>query len=481
MSTTKKSAPPPALAVLFFRDALSRASHLKNETYTLSDYEYRSPTPPRVAKLIHDIVEHGENAIRDEWAEYRRANTDEDRRTILNNVQVWDSMLRMTGGRLRYIIGASAPRVPSGLGLLLETIIQDQGLGDGILLREKWTYNYSIDITPIEQLYYNLFSGILATKDLASIFGDEGALSSTYAIGFPAIERNNTLLHCAIAHEIGHIAVERWLTQNYDSDTRATSDSRAAATRLINPETVPPNLEEWGEILAAMSRIHTARRRFLQEYGSDIYAVELFGPAALLSMANIAMSQGLDSEPGADAGYYPSWRSRLRFALDWLNRESPDSWLPRPTPNNSWAVALASHLSHIDHFLGPMLVPTNPEMAEADRLAKQTLVLLGQDLAARIPLKRRESMEQAYLLADRIAELIPPNDIGSDQRQPVPPYLWAILNAGWLHTIHASETNAHALDDEDDSGVVNRLILKALSDVIVMRGFRQHQEATTTS
>jgi len=128
-----------------------------------------------------------------------------------------------------------------------------------------------------------------------------------------------------------------------------------------------------------------------------------------------------------------------------------------------------------------MLAPTNPEMAEVDRLVKQTLVLLGQDLAARIPLKRRESMEQAYLLADRIAELIPPNDIGSDQRQPVPPYLWAILNAGWLHTIHASETNAHALDDEDDSGVVNRLILKALSDVIVMRGFRQHQEATTTS
>jgi hypothetical protein len=481
MSGHRTTAPPPALAVLLFRDALSRANHLIDEARTLADYEYRSPTPPRVATLIQGIVTRGQQSIRDEWCEYQKVTSDEDRARILRNVQVWDSVLRTTGSRLRYIIGASASRVPGGLGLLLETIIQEQGLGDGILLREKWTYNYAVDISPIEQSYRDALGGELDSDQFISLFGSEGSYRNTFAIGFPAIERNNALLHCAIGHELGHIAVERWLTHNYDSDPRVALESRDAATRLSSqPSDGEFELDEWVEIMAATERIRTARRRFLQEYGSDLYAIELFGPAALLSMTSIAMSQELDKEPLIQTDYYPSWRSRLRFALDWLNRDTPDSWISRPTSKNEWAESLASHLHHLDRFLGSAPAVGNPEMAEADRLAKQTLASMGPTIAFDVRAtagSRKQAMDQAYILADRISRLTPPNDIGSDQRQPEYPMLWAILNAGWLYTIRENEKSNHELVRGGASeGVVNRLILKALGDVIVMRDFRRFLE-----
>jgi hypothetical protein len=311
-----ESAPPPSLAVLLFRDALSRAAHLENEARTLADYEYRSATPPRIANLIHGIVEQCEQAIREEWAEYQRAETDEERGTILNSVQTWDALLRTTGNRLRYIIGASASRVPSGLGRLLETIIKELELGDGILLREKWSYNYSIEFTPIEQGYHDRLSGVLSPEQLSLLFGASGDLPRTHAIGFPAIERDNTLLHSAIAHEIGHVAVERWLEEHDDSNASVAEKLRAAASRLLETSSSSQgDLMLRVQINLTAARIQSARRRFLQEYGSDLFAVELFGPAALLSMTSIAMSQGLDSEPRAEKDSYPSWRSRLRFAL----------------------------------------------------------------------------------------------------------------------------------------------------------------------
>ena len=168
----REDAPPPALAVCLFRDTLSRASHLKREAQTLADYEYRSSTPPRVAKLIYRIVERCEEEVRSDWEQYRMPDmTPEERVPILSNIQLWDSLLRDTGGRLRYIIGASASRVPVGLSQLLETIIQQLGLGDGILLREKWSYNYSVDVNTLEDDYYTRLSGVLSAESLIETIG----------------------------------------------------------------------------------------------------------------------------------------------------------------------------------------------------------------------------------------------------------------------------------------------------------------------
>jgi hypothetical protein len=138
-------------------------------------------------------------------------------------------------------------------------------------------------------------------------------------------------------------------------------------------------------------------------------------------------------------------------------------------------VALDEHLRRLDAFLGQARAPSNPEMAAADELAKQTLEGLGADLRARVSYPRRSSMEQAYTLADRIQTLTPPNDIGVDQQYPQPPLLSAILNAGWLYTVRHSERTGHILDDGENKNLVNRLLLKALSDVIVMRGYQRRQ------
>lgn len=480
--SARSAAPPPILAVSLFRDTLSRANHLKREARTLSDYEYRSPTPPRVARLICRIVETCEQEILAEWDNYRDAGiSDEERHPILTNVQLWDSLLRAIGGQLRYINGASASRVPTGLGRLLETIIQQLELGDGILLREKWSYNYSVDFTPLEEDYERRLTGVLSPEQCIALFGGGHARPRTYAIGFPAIERENTLLHCAIAHEIGHIPVERWLTDAYDSNPAVAAESKAEARKLLR-ELIDQKMSGqedvtvYSEIVNTTNRIVRARRRFLQEYGSDIFAVELFGPAALMALTNIAMSHGLDNEPNAEKGYYPSWRSRLRNMLEWLQRESADPWITSSADATVWGRALREHLDRLVVFLGASRPPTNPDMRAADHLAKQTLESLGPHLANLVTFPRGASMSQAYVLADRLETRTPPNDIGNDQRVPIPPHLAAILNAGWLHTIrhiHRDDQTNRSLEGGDDTAVVNRLLLKALSDVIIMQSYQQ--------
>ena len=461
-------APTQILAQSFFSNALRRAERLLEEATVLADNEYRSDAPRIVAVMIAAVAERALRGIREEWSEFCGG----DQVGAVRNGQVWDGLVRSAGSHLRFLHGALAGRVPGALSRLLDTIVGELGLGAAVLLREKWNYNYSVYPVAVGEWYRQPLSGLLGAAELDQLFGQAG---SVYCIGFPALERDNVLLHAAIAHEVGHLAVEKWLRAN-DDNSRTVIDELSAEAKRIHPgsSSAQQDIELYQKRLLAMREMQRVRRRFLQEYGADAFAVELFGPSAVFAMTSIAISQGIDAPANARTGY-PAWRDRLQLALRWLSEsEVGETW--RPLPQGEIAARVEAQLVELDQLLANSSATVNPVIAAAEKSAQRALQQLRRHIVSLVRNKQlgpNEISAQAYVLTARLAAHVPPNDVGSNQLAPEPPSLPAIMNAAWYYVIGVD--GEHDLANGLPSGMIisrlNRLVLKALDDVVLLRDF----------
>jgi len=237
---------------------------------------------------------------------------------------------------LRYSERAVTKQTPWSLVRPLEKLGEKIYNDSLFILRPQWSYNYSL----IERVhaYKKCFSQYLTEEHLDDVLTvPEGVSLSEeqpkkkrrknkrihriFVIGFPYMERMNTLLHATLGHELGH-PIEKEFFKDEDR----------------NPVHIPPLLIELikrksyngkevdlrRQISKDLIHVMRIRRRALAELICDIVAVHLFGPAAVFAYNEMSCYRDLDAmRTYPPERHYPPWRFRLRVMLD----ELPDRWI----------------------------------------------------------------------------------------------------------------------------------------------------------
>ena len=449
-------------------DAIARCNTLRAEATRIQQEQFRSSVPLAIAKLLERIAIAIDEQIREEWRSYSATKSQASLRQIYN----WDAVVRTAGNHLRYLRGSTADRTPGTLARALDSLAETLGLEMQILLREKWRYNYSVQVEALSERYKTQLEASLSPQRIEQIFGDLGR--PVYAVAFPAIERQSILLHAAFGHELGHLVVDRWIRDHDDKEAETGEAVRKRAAELQSQSKTP--LLDRTQLVA--DQILKPRRRLLEEYAADMVGIELFGPAAFLAMTSIALGQTgkMDQIPSHTDSFYPPWRDRLRLAFESLRTAQ---WYPFPAPPLDVADYISLTSSRLNDAEQIALEPTTTAkwpnyIRIANELALEALprfrvylLKLLENYPNRVSL-----LEQSYQLALRLSLKLRPNDCGNDPLHPQPPHLASILNGGWLYRIGAVDSK-HEIENDycDKLGSLQKLVLKGIEDAVLLSDF----------
>jgi len=299
----------PLVQALLF-DVQTKCRTVSGRSAALSRADFASTIPQEVAALTGRIADELES-VATRVAAFPLAA--DERSNYLAFIGDFADEL---GANLRYIDSAGTLKVPWSLVQPLEALLKKQYGNRTLLLRPKWTFNYSIAIEDLRGHY---------ERQLLRVFGKDGSGRSkvsevlgpfpggVHIISFPSLARLNAPLHLGLLHEIGHLAAERVLERERDQHTQLFSINIAkdvAADLSVAP------LWRLDKIAQRLEIAQRLRRRFLEELLSDHFAILTGGAAALFAIASFGLAQGLDGDPlRSPASYYPPWRLRLRTLL----------------------------------------------------------------------------------------------------------------------------------------------------------------------
>lgn len=452
-------------------DALWRSERLHDEAERLEGKPFRSDVPRAFAQLIRGVAQIVRREIVSEWEAYGRQRDPEG----LRQIQTLDALNRRSANYLRYLHGSTADRVPGTLSRALDRLSKMLGLRAQLLLREKWRYNYSVEVEALTEAYRETLSAIISDEELEAFFSEFEP--PFHSIAFPAIERESVLLHAALGHELGHVFSERWIKD--DENAPEVGDQlKQAVQGLLDNNPREPLLQRQAH-LAGVDHLRKIRRRLLQEYTADLVGVELFGPAFVFAMASIARSQSedLDRPPSAEEDYYPSWRSRIKNAGDALMETG---WLPLPEPPKGLEAEILNVSSCLKDIcdLGnaePSSFHAHRQTSVADELARSRLPQFRAYMLSKFVQypERNKLVLDAYPLVERLDLKLPPNDASSSPRKQRPPELASILNAGWFYRVGWVEHDDRGHDFIlERLAILNRLVQKAIEDVVLIEDYR---------
>ena len=320
-----------------------------------------------------------------------------------------------------------------------------------------------------------------------------------YLIAFPALERDNILLHTLLGHEIGHLLVDDFLTEELES--RFVQEVRGIVTDLTRKQLRDQGLSEdevgqifWPDlekfwIASNLREVVEVWKRALEEILSDIAGAFLFGPAALFSTFELAFQYGFDEAPASRNNFYPPWRRRLREVLRVLGAE--DGFFPIPSsafPEGEAAMrsrALKQYYSDIEREAGlrkdedainkmPLVRSVYAALPEYIRLGKEFLLddcRLGEHL-----LEADQLYRATPALIERLDNKIPPDQKGRSSNRRRDSDFVEIINAAWLHKVSSVASLTPACPPLEQQALIerdvrNRLTLKAIEFSSLSRRF----------
>jgi dCTP deaminase len=300
-----------------------RARSIEERCESLLTREFASENPPRLARALRKVAAYLAGAAQRIFAEIR---WDDDllRFADLRQLQGVDAVLRECSADLRYVHGAQSERLPWSTIPALESFFREFSPHDRFLVRPKWNYNYTIATEDLRQKYVDALIEFGESSEEALIDLDK----PLFRIAFPAVERENIVLHALLAHELGHSFVSKVLTTERQAafQDEALSAVATATQKALESENKTP--EATGELFFEdvlkdrvawnLNLAWFFYRRALEEFLADAVSIFLFGPAALFAMLEIAIQADLDELPEPRSGY-PPWRARLRSALSILD------------------------------------------------------------------------------------------------------------------------------------------------------------------
>jgi len=196
---------------------------------------------------------------------------------------------------LRFVEASEATRVPQALVGPLERLVQVRKPGARLVVWYDW-----------KPSNYSFHTGVAANLSVAVeyVFGDVPGTKGPDVppllgvLSFPAAERDNVLMHAALAHEVGHALMEAEREANRPVPHIAVDESRCRelAPMTFAPRALPADLSQ--AIADALKRRATEVLKYWQEeLLADAWAVHLLGPAALLALQALGAQRPSEDHP----------------------------------------------------------------------------------------------------------------------------------------------------------------------------------------
>jgi len=246
-------------------------------------------------------------------------------------LRVLDLQVKEFAAHIRYVESARTTQLPWQVIPSFEKLVVLLRRRGKVMLRPMWRYNYVTIVSNLRDLYlaelqpYELIyvPEIDVESKIIAPLGE-----AFHIISFPALERDNILLHSVIGHELGHLLAtelvesvkQPFLAEVRDrieqqTDLDLASDDKNAGTprRRLKRDRLTKNI----------NNTLTYFERAAEEIVADAVGAVLFGPAAVFSIFDVAVQHEFDLEPTSDNDYYPPWRRRIREILRVADKIAP--------------------------------------------------------------------------------------------------------------------------------------------------------------
>lgn len=380
---------------------------------------------------------------------------------VLDQAQIADDFVKDLGAELRYVDGAITAKLPWSLPRPLQALMNRVMPGKVVMLRPQWKYNYGIHIDEIGERYRLQLKNLKPRPDLDEVFASFPAL---HLVSFPSLERKNALLHCDVGHELGHLIAEDYLASEPTDYLIGFADFVREQSEILQQREALPDLWHQQRMADRFDFLIAARRRGLEEIISDFFGVMLLGPGSLLALLAFASGQRLDTAPSYNTEFYPPWRTRLRLALEFLDRVRPFPFDASPDPASQQVLhRLQERIASIRTLVGDDSDLTVIRGDESTKLAYDSILeaiprihKFMADKFGPLVIPMRNLRAEALQLVARLKNGIIPNELHSGS----PARLESILNAGWFFRLTYLQPGDQAFDGVDLK-TLNRLVLRA--------------------
>jgi dCTP deaminase len=241
------------------------------------------------------------------------------------NLRVLDWQVKEFGAHIRYVESARTDRLPWQVIPSFEKLVEALRPGAKVMLRPMWRYNYATIVSDLREVYLNeLVEYEYHTPDIDVTSKIVVPLGSAFhIISFPALERDNILLHSVIGHELGHLVASQMVEQAKNSFLQQAQSQIEIATDAelqaqgITDKSAPLLYQQYRTERLTVNSTTCLKfwERAMEEILADVVGAVLFGPAALFSTFEVALQSGFDLSPSGRNEYYPPWRTRIREVL----------------------------------------------------------------------------------------------------------------------------------------------------------------------
>lgn len=451
---------------------------------SLQALDYVSADAPGVIRAIGVLAAEVVAGVEEQRQRFLAADDEKGRRTAYVMLQATDHRLREVAAQLRLPARATADNVPGVMSRLLSQeaarILGTSGCA--VVLRPKWDYNFTIRSEPIHQSLRTklqmVVPGGLATVNAALA----NVTEPLYFVSFPIVERTSIHLHAVFGHELGHI-----ITANYSEDSAAFQSFRKQIRNdwlKANPDKMPGLQEPLrflneDDILTAEG----SRRVAMREFAADTAGVYLFGIAAVLGAADVAVSKGLIGERSTRHDHYPTWGLRL---LNMIQVAEERGWMNPPIViadavfERATAAAFGT-IEELKSWVGDdvhALQDTHQWAARGHASAMEQWAHIRRyvmdDFGKKCP-EPTQVYSRLPRLLDRVLRRVPPDNFNADELDPERPALVDVFTVTWwgraLSTAVARPKqkddtgNIEPHIDVPDSTIVARLALKAVENI----------------
>jgi hypothetical protein len=475
-------------------EVISRIHTIKRRCETYFYDEFPSEQPIKLLKTFINICDFFERRIKESLNQddiqnifkYLQDQQNQDinyvkqkLRESFEHIQDIDYVIRELGAYLRFIEGAKTQRVPWSSIELFENIAQKLLTENTkVMLRAKWHYNYTVMMMDMKEVFDNFMKGFPAPdNELKNVLKELG--EHFYIVSFPQLERTNILLHCLVGHEIGHLAINKYIE----------TEEKKFLKRIRNDiETFVKNTN-----MAVLEEEYYSQkalrywRRGLEEILSDIIGALLFGPAMLFSLIEISTQfKGLYDCPRENNKYYPPWLLRIKCVYEQIKEFFNEDLLNK---FGNYSNPIQEYQKFVDNLIKTItyenidtfikLEGEIEKIVNEEKIEKPILEIAYNDITHHLDKyisDFKENLSQKGLilnpdnlykilpeLIERIEIGIPPNAKEKilDNRETAS--LPQIINAAWFYKIYKTK-GISFIKDKLDKDKLDKTILQAIED-----------------
>lgn len=426
--------------------------------------DFTTKTPPKLANLITQI-----STILVTKITKVPANS-------LHEINVFLSNL---AAHLRYVERAKVTQTPWSLIETAESFFKKQiGEKTNFIIRPTWSYNYAVigdfwnyyqvvlsswNWFPINELKDNLKK----EKEEEKRFGED---ESIYCISFPRLEKQNCLMHANWGHEVGHIIVNNWLENNFESIWRSVEiqiKQRIGDEVRKSPPPVDPIFKEIAinETTSSLTRTAMeASKQGLSELLCDIIGVHLFGLSSIAAILEFASRFELDVSP-LQCDYYPPWRFRIRKMFEYCEQDLKENekypgeivgplikWLNQ-------AKRLIENKKDIDIINSAIETKEAYDFIEIHWKVTLQEIIKSLKVDFLKPYSLIERIKTIEILVKRLSFGIPPNEEANLSSKPS--LFQDIIASAWVYKIDKISNDPN-WGKKEDLDLLYRLVLKAI-------------------